>query len=72
MTPTDAAVSLGAPVTFTGTFVDPGALDPHIIRWNFGASTLIAVGQLPRSYLFAAAGTYAVSLTVSDDDGGAG
>src|SRR4051794_10700688 len=29
----------GTPVTFTGTFTDPGALDTHTAQWTFDAIT---------------------------------
>src|SRR6266542_4151691 len=65
--PADGAIVVaGTPVTFTGTFTDPGSLDTHTIAWSFGATTLTA------SYTFTSPGFPTVTLTVTDDDGGVG
>ncbi len=72
LTATATDVTAGAPITFTGSFVDPGALDTHTTRWRFGDGTPDLFGLLTRAHAFGAAGAYTVSLMVTDDDGGAG
>jgi PKD domain len=57
-------------VSFAGTFSDPGALDTHTETWSFGDGAK-ATG-LSASHSYTAAGTYTVTLTVADDDGGVG
>jgi PKD repeat protein len=72
LTATATDVTIGAPITFTGSFVDPGVLDTHTTRWRFGDGTPDLFGLLARAHTFGAAGAYTVSLTVTDDNGGAG
>jgi PKD repeat protein len=62
---------------FSGDFTDPGVLDSHTARWNFGdglgsSSSFGPSGSATSSasHAYTAAGTYQVSLTVTDDDGG--
>lgn len=71
LTATATTVIAGTPITFTGAFTDPGVLDTHALRWNFGDGSQ-SFGLLTRSHTFNAPGSYAVTLTVTDDDGGAG
>jgi hypothetical protein len=66
-------------IGFTGSFTDPGLLDTHTARWNFGDGTTTSAnfgaggsGNTSASHSFNAAGTYHVTLTVTDKDGGAG
>lgn len=66
-------------VSFSGSFTDPGKLDTHTATWNFGdgavATTSYGPGGsagLSASHSYTAAGTYTVTLTVTDDDGGVG
>jgi hypothetical protein len=66
-------------VAFSGHFSDPGVLDSHTATWSFGDGATSSSSYLPggsgspaASHAYAAAGTYTASLTVVDDDGGAG
>jgi len=66
------------PITFDGGFTDVGALDTHTATLDYGdgspldTTTYGASGQggNPDTYAFAAPGTYSVTYTVTDDDGG--
>ena len=60
----------GVPVSFTGSFYDPGELDTHTITWNFGDGTGTVTGQLETPHTYLTAGTYQVAFTVADGDGG--
>jgi hypothetical protein len=66
-------------VSFTGSFSDPGALDLHTATWSFGdgATSTTSFGPggsagLSATHSYVAAGTFTVTLTVTDDDGGVG
>jgi PKD repeat protein len=58
-------------VSFSGTYSDQGSADTHTILWNFGDGQT-ASGILTPTHVYADAGVYTVSLTVSDDDGAFG
>lgn len=73
----------GDHLTFNATFTDPGWLDTHTALWTFGdgvnaTGTLIeentapdATGIVTVSHIYSAPGDYPVTVTVTDDDGGA-
>jgi PKD repeat protein len=72
-----AIVLAGTPLTFGGRFSDAGVNDSHQVTWAFGDATSqtldIAAGD-PKAFdvtrAYAAAGTFTVTLTVVDSDGG--
>lgn len=67
-----------APVTFDGGFTDPGALDTHTTTFNYGDGTPSETDTYGASgsaetidnYAFPRAGTFTVTYTATDDDGG--
>ena len=63
--------SEGKEVNFDGNFTDAGSLDTHTILWNFGDGTS-ASGNLKPTHIYADNGSYKVTLTVTDNDGGIG
>jgi hypothetical protein len=67
----DQVVDAGNTVSFSGSFTDPDPLDTHTITWDFGDGNT-ADGTLTPSHMYAAAGTYSVTLTVTDSRGEAG
>lgn len=62
-------------VEISGTFTDPGTGDTHTcaIAWDDGTSSAGSVddtsGTCGAARTFASAGTYTISMTVTDDDG---
>jgi PKD repeat protein len=63
----DVSIAAGASVTFAGTASDPDG-DTVTVRWEFGdgsTSTLLS----PGAHVYAAAGTYHVTLTATDSGG---
>lgn len=64
-------VNEASTIWFSGSFTDPGWLDTHTYVWNFGDGTASATTLTP-SHVYGDDGTYKVTLTVTDDDGGVG
>lgn len=67
----------GSPVTFSGTFTDPGTPDTHTVAWDFGDSTGLSFPLVPtgtrtvaQDHTYANNGMFTVRLTITDDDGG--
>ena len=59
-------------VIFDGSnFTDPGIEDTHTIEWDFGDGESTK-GTLAPTHAYDKTGEYTVTLTVTDDDGGAG
>ena len=67
----DRTVDEGSPVIFSGSFSDPGA-DTHTMEWNFGDGSPPVTGTLTPTHAYGDNGVYTVTLTVTDDDLGAG
>ena len=66
----------GQSITLTGSFTDPGTLDTHTAHWDFGDGTPAvdianADAGLAVTHVYAGAGTYTATLTVTDNGGGA-
>ncbi|MFW9935294.1 MAG: PKD domain-containing protein [Candidatus Thorarchaeota archaeon] len=66
----DITVFSGELFCFSGSFTDPGC-DTHTIEWFFGDGGS-ASGTLTPCYAYLPAGTYDVTLMVTDDDGDMG
>jgi PKD repeat protein len=68
----------GAPLALGAAVSDAGLDDTFEIAWSFGDGTgiafapLVDLAQLHPVHVFTDTGTYAVTLTVRDDDGGEG
>ncbi len=67
----DRTVEAGTAIYFAGFMLDPGAQDTHTIHWDFGDGAS-AVGTLTPVHTYFTEGTYTVTLTITDDDGGIG
>lgn len=70
---------LGSPRTVSGAFTDPGLLDAPwawVIQWGDGSSSngssSTQGGAIPASHVYTRAGTFKISMTVTDKDGGTG
>ena len=58
----------GVALTFVATATDPGSTDVLTFNWDFGDGTQATGASAINTY--ATAGTYAVTVTVTDGDGG--
>jgi predicted extracellular nuclease len=71
-------VAVGTPVTASAAFADPGVLDTHVALWSWGdglsdagtVSESSGSGTVAGTQVYATAGVYTVTLTVTDKDGG--
>ncbi|MGB7380658.1 MAG: PKD domain-containing protein [Rivularia sp. (in: cyanobacteria)] len=68
-------------ISFNGNYTDPGILDTHSIRWEFGDGSVLVsegvregesegVNYLNPTHTYVNPGTYTATLTVTDKDGG--
>ncbi|MGY3439856.1 MULTISPECIES: PKD domain-containing protein [unclassified Marinovum] len=58
-------------ITLAATFTDPGTLDTHVVSVDWGDGSAAGSG-LTDSHTYTDNGTYIVTVTVTDDDGGVG
>jgi len=61
-------VQVGTEVLFQGAFIDPDVGDSHTFFWDFGDGSTSS-GTLNISHIYAVAGTYTVTLTITDSKG---
>jgi len=67
----DVSTQVGQVVPFSGFFSDPGVLDTHAVSWDFGDGTSSSDTLTP-THSYSQAGSFTVTLQVTDDDGGVG
>jgi hypothetical protein len=80
VTASNASGTEGSALNFSGSFTDPGILDTHTatINWGDGTSSAGTVsesngsGTVTGSHVYADAGSYTTTLTVTDNNGGSG
>jgi hypothetical protein len=67
---------INTPVTFTGTYTDPGTAETFTAQWTFDSITTpvqtVSGGSVSTPYTFTAPGVYKVKLAVTDSNGGIG
>jgi YVTN family beta-propeller protein len=67
----DQSTNEGTSIAFTGSFTNPGA-GTHTFSWNFGdGSPAVTDNQTP-NHTYKDNGTFTVTLTVTDQNGGVG
>lgn len=67
----DLTVDEGGELGLVGTFSDPSTADTHTYLWDFGDGSTASETLTP-THAYTVDGTYTVTLTVIDDDGGIG
>jgi PKD repeat protein len=70
----DASGVRGQSRSFTGGFTDPGMLDTHQVRWDFGDGSStgwqnVTNPNISTSHVWTATGTYNVTMHIRDKDG---
>ncbi len=73
-------IQLGTAISASATFTDPGTADTHTAVFDWGDNTTSAAtvtetsgsGTATASHTYTTPGVYAVGITVTDKDGGAG
>jgi PKD repeat protein len=61
-------------LAFSGSFVDPGTADTHVLAWQvtLGGAAVASGAGSTMEFTPTVSGDYQVTLAVTDDDGGAG
>jgi PKD repeat protein len=70
----------GTEITVSAPFTDPGTIDTHTATWNWGDGTASVgtiteaggSGTVQDTHIYAQAGVYTITLTVTDKDGASG
>ncbi|MFQ5613179.1 MAG: PKD domain-containing protein, partial [Anaerolineae bacterium] len=68
----EAVADEGSPVSFRGSAIDPGLDDTLFFEWDFGDGSPAVTGHHNPQHAYADDGTYQVTLSVFDNDGGVG
>lgn len=62
-------IYVNSTITLHAAFYDQGPVDTHTLEWDFGDGSIL-YDTLDPSHIFTLPGSYTISLTVTDDDGG--